>query len=161
MSTLTLMVNGMDVALEAAPDASLLSVLREQLGLTGAKICCAEGACGACTVLVDGVVVRACVTPATAAAERVVHTIEGLAAGGALHPLQSAFLETGAFQCGYCTPGMIMAAVGLLRHNPNPDRAAIIDALNGNICRCGIYHRIVRAVEQAATELRADERGAP
>jgi aerobic-type carbon monoxide dehydrogenase small subunit (CoxS/CutS family) len=157
---LTLAVNGRSVTIDATHGPSLLSVLREQLGLTGAKIGCAEGTCGACTVLVGGEVVRACVTPATAAAGREVLTIEGLAADGILHPLQRAFLEAGAFQCGYCTPGMIMAAAGLLRHDSSPDRAAIVSAMNGNICRCGMYARIVRAIELAAAELRTGEGGA-
>lgn len=159
---ITAEVNGTPAALDAGPDVSLLTALREQLGLTGAKIGCAEGACGACTVLLDGRAARACVTPAAAAAGRAVQTIEGLAAGrsgdpGSLHPLQRAFLHEGAFQCGYCTPGMLMSAAALLAHQPSPDAAEVVAALDGNICRCGMYARIVRAVLRAAAELRGEE----
>lgn len=150
--SIALTVNGARVVLDVAAETPLLSVLRERLDLTGAKIGCAEGACGACTVLVDGEVVRACVTPVAAVAGREVLTIEGLATDGVLHPLQRAFLDAGAFQCGYCTPGMIMAGVALLRRNPAPDQAAIVQAMNGNICRCGMYARIVRAIGLTATE---------
>lgn len=148
-------VNGLETSLTAGPDVSLLSVLREQLDLTGAKIGCAEGRCGACTVLVDGELVRACVTPLAAIAGRHVLTIEGLALDQQLHPLQRAFLDTVAFQCGYCTPGMIMAATALLSHHPDPDPDLIVRFMQGNICRCGMYARIVRAIGQAAAELRA------
>jgi nicotinate dehydrogenase subunit A len=152
---ITLTVNGAEHSLRLAPDVSLLSVLREQLDLTGAKIGCAEGECGACTVLVDGELARACITPAAAVAGGRVLTIEGLAAGDELHPLQRAFLDAGAFQCGYCTPGMIMAGAALLAQHDDPDEETIIRSMQGNICRCGMYARIVCAVRQAAVELRA------
>jgi aerobic-type carbon monoxide dehydrogenase small subunit (CoxS/CutS family) len=154
--SVTLTVNGAALAVSAAPEVSLLSALREQLGLTGAKIGCAEGACGACTVLVDGEPVRSCVTPAASVADKRVLTIEGLAAGGRLHPLQRAFLDTAAFQCGYCTPGMIMSGVGLLAQHPDPDEDTIVRSMQGNICRCGMYARIVCAIRQAAAELRSE-----
>jgi aerobic-type carbon monoxide dehydrogenase small subunit (CoxS/CutS family) len=149
-------VNGVELTLTADPDVSLLNVLREQLDLTGAKIGCAEGSCGACTVLVDGAPIRACMTPLAAVTGRHVLTIEGLAAGEQLHPLQRAFLDTAAFQCGYCAPGMIMAAAALLTRHPDPDRNTIVGFMQGNICRCGMYARIVRAIQQAAAERRRD-----
>ncbi len=153
-----LTVNGVEQAVAAGPGVALLGVLREQLGLTGAKIGCAEGECGACTVLVDGEPVRSCITPAAAVAGRQVYTIEGLATDGVLHPLQRAFLDTAAFQCGYCTPGMIMAGVALLAQHPDPNEEMIIGAMNGNLCRCGMYARIVSAIQQAAAEPAAGER---
>jgi nicotinate dehydrogenase subunit B len=139
---------------ELGADRSLLSVLREDLHLTGAKPACGEGACGACTVLLDGVPVRACITPADAAAGREVTTIEGLAESGMLDPVQRAFLEEGAVQCGYCIPGMVLAAVALLASNPEPDPFEIRAALAGNVCRCGGYTRIERAVVRAAASIR-------
>jgi aerobic-type carbon monoxide dehydrogenase small subunit (CoxS/CutS family) len=159
MASLTLNVNGVPCAVETHPEAALLHVLRDHLGLTGSKGACGEGACGACTVLIDDRPMRACVTPVAAAGGRRVLTIEGLAAAGALHPLQRAFIEAGAFQCGYCTPGMIMAALGLLHQQPDPNEQAIVQFMQGNICRCGMYAPIVRAIRQAATELRAAETG--
>ncbi|MFO7168052.1 MAG: (2Fe-2S)-binding protein [Chloroflexota bacterium] len=152
--TITLRVNGAERTVDVADGESLLSLLRDRLGLTGAKISCAEGACGACTVLVNGEPVRSCVTSAASVRGDVL-TIEGLARDGELHPLQRAFLDAYAFQCGYCTPGMIMAAAGLLARNPDPDEATIVAAMQGNICRCGMYARIVRAIQQAAAELRS------
>jgi xanthine dehydrogenase YagT iron-sulfur-binding subunit len=145
-----LIVNDAELNVAAAPNMTLLSFLREQLDLTGAKIGCAEGSCGACTVLVDDLPVRACVTPLAAIAGRSVHTIEGLAADGELHPLQQAFLDQGAFQCGYCTPGMIMAGTGVLAAHPDADEETIARLMQGNLCRCGMYARIVRAIRQAA-----------
>jgi aerobic-type carbon monoxide dehydrogenase small subunit (CoxS/CutS family) len=145
-----LIVNDAELNVAAASNMTLLSFLREQLDLTGAKIGCAEGSCGACTVLVDDLPVRACVTPLAAIAGRSVHTIEGLAAGGELHPLQQAFLDQGAFQCGYCTPGMIMAGTGVLAAHPDADEETIARLMQGNLCRCGMYARIVRAIRQAA-----------
>jgi aerobic-type carbon monoxide dehydrogenase small subunit (CoxS/CutS family) len=153
-STHTLSVNGREVRAPAI-DAPLLFFLRDTLGLTGAKISCGEGACGACTVLLDGAPVRACVTPLSAADGRHIETIEALAEGDALHPLQQAFIDADAFQCGYCTPGMIMAALGLLRQNPAPTEAQIVAHLEGNICRCGMYARIVEAVQRAAAAMAA------
>ena len=152
---LTLTVNGAELTIDVDPQATLLSVLRERLDLTGAKLSCGEGACGACTVLLDDRPVRACVTPVAAAASKRVLTIEGLADGEQLHPLQRAFIDADAFQCGYCTPGMIMSAVGLLLEHPDPDVETIVSYMQGNICRCGMYARIVRAIRQAAAELSA------
>lgn len=149
---ITLTVNGEQLTVDVAPEASLLSVLREQLDLTGAKIGCAEGECGTCTVLVDDQPARSCITAIAAVAGKRVLTIEGLAASGQLHPLQQAFLDTAAFQCGYCTPGMIMAGVGLLAQHPAPNEDTIVSFMQGNICRCGMYARIVRAIQQAASE---------
>ena len=149
-----LMVNGVACAVDADPQDALLDVLRDDLDLTGCKYSCGEGACGACTVLVGDAVTRACVTPVGRVADLSIRTIEGLAADGALHPLQQAFVDQDALQCGYCTPGMIMAALALLEHNSAPDDAAIVAALDGNICRCGAHPRILRAVRQAADALK-------
>jgi aerobic-type carbon monoxide dehydrogenase small subunit (CoxS/CutS family) len=151
MSTVKeLHVNGSRRAIEADPERSLLSVLRDDLGLTGCKYGCGEGRCGACTVLIDGQSTRSCITRIGAVQGKQVQTIESLAANGKLHPLQQAFLEAGALQCGYCTPGMIMSAVALLTDQPEAKRDDIIRFMNGNICRCGTYQRIVSAIEQAA-----------
>jgi aerobic-type carbon monoxide dehydrogenase small subunit (CoxS/CutS family) len=155
---LELSVNGVPVRvdMEGADEYTpLLAVLREALDLTGAKYGCGEGECGACTVLVDGEAVRSCVTPTGSVSGKDILTIEGLERAGVLHPLQQAFLDHGAFQCGFCTPGMIMSALALLDKYPDPDEDQIVDALQGNICRCGTYRRIVRAVQQAAAELQA------
>jgi aerobic-type carbon monoxide dehydrogenase small subunit (CoxS/CutS family) len=151
-------VNGAGRAVEADPDRSLLSVLRDDLGLTGAKYGCGEGQCGACTVLVDGQRVRSCVTRVGTVEGKTVRTVEGLAAGEKLHPVQEAFLECGALQCGYCTPGMIMSAVGLLETQPEPGRDEIVRSMNGNICRCGTYTRIIAAVELAAKTAKGGEK---
>jgi isoquinoline 1-oxidoreductase alpha subunit len=156
----TLVVNGTAHTLDSTSDRPLLDVLREDIGLTGCKIGCGEGACGACTVLVDGTQTRACITPLADALGHAVLTVEGLAAHGQLHPLQQAFLDADAMQCGYCTPGMIMSALGLLGQVPDPSEGAIIAAMQGNICRCGTYTRIVRAIQQAAPALRALPGGA-
>jgi nicotinate dehydrogenase subunit B len=147
--TAELIVDGRPYPVSLEPDRSLLVVLREELGMTGAKYGCGEGACGACTVLLDGSPVRSCVTPIGEAAGRSVTTIEGLATGG-LHPVQWAFLEERAMQCGYCTPGMVMCAVALLQANPHPDDAQIVEAMNGNLCRCCAYPRILRAIRRAS-----------
>jgi isoquinoline 1-oxidoreductase len=143
-------VNGVHRELALEPDRSLLHVLREELHLTGAKYACGEGACGACTVLVDGDPVRACVTPVGETVNRSVTTVEGLAPEGSLHPVQRAFLDTAAMQCGYCTPGMIMNAVPLVGRIPAPDDDEIAQAMQGNICRCCAYPRIARAIRRAA-----------
>jgi aerobic-type carbon monoxide dehydrogenase small subunit (CoxS/CutS family) len=143
-------VNGTARRVNASPDRSLLSVLRDDLDLTGAKYGCGEGQCGACTVLLDGEAVRSCITPVSHAAGKRITTIEGLERDGRLDPLQEAFLETGAMQCGYCTPGMIMSGVSLLRKNAKPTDAEIVHGMQGNICRCGTYPRIVAAVRMAA-----------
>jgi aerobic-type carbon monoxide dehydrogenase small subunit (CoxS/CutS family) len=144
-------VNGVDHQVEAeATGEPLLSVLRSQLQLNGTKYGCGEGQCGACTVLLDGTPVRSCITPAASAEHKKITTIEGLEQKGDLHPVQNAFIQQDAMQCGYCTPGMILSAVGLLRANPSPSDAEIVRYMNGNICRCGTYPRIVAAVKQAA-----------
>jgi aerobic-type carbon monoxide dehydrogenase small subunit (CoxS/CutS family) len=156
MSRVTeLNVNGATLAIDAPAERPLLGVLRDQLGLTGCKIGCGEGECGACTVLVDGRPTRSCITPVGAAAGRPVLTIEGLEQAGRLHPLQLAFLDHDALQCGYCTPGMIMSSLALLSQCPNPSEEQIIRFMQGNICRCGTYPRIIRAIHQAAAELHA------
>src|SRR5690242_4184955 len=139
MASLTLIVNGNRHQVDAGADESLLSVLRDRLGLTGSKYGCGEGECGACTVLIGERAVRSCVTPIRDAVGKDVLTIEGLERDGQLHPLQRAFLDAGAFQCGYCTPGMIMSALALLISCPQPSEEEIVGALQGNICRCGGY----------------------
>ena len=139
-------VNGARHTVLADPGRSLLHVLREELDLNGAKPGCGEGMCGACTVLLDDRAVRSCTTQVGEAAGRAVTTIEGLGREGRLHPLQQSFLDAEAFQCGYCTPGMIMAAVGLLEANRHPTEAEIVEAMNGNVCRCGAYPQIVTAI---------------
>lgn len=145
-----LTVNGKARSVDVEPDALLLHVLREQLDLTGPKYGCGEGQCGACTVLIDGKPRRACITPVKAAAGRQVTTIEGLERNGRLHPLQQAFLDLDVMQCGYCTPGMIVTGAALLAANPNPSEQEIIRFMQGNICRCGTYQRIVAAIRKAA-----------
>ena len=146
-----LVVNGRRHSSSSDPQRPLLYVLREEFDLTGAKYGCGEGQCGACTVLLDGVPVRSCVTPAHSALGKQITTIEGLERDGHLHPLQQAFVDLDAMQCGYCTPGMIMSAAGLLHKSPHPEEAEIKHALQGNICRCGTYPRIVQAVKLVAS----------
>ena len=146
----SLHVNGSDRAVDADGERTLLSVLRDDLELTGCKYGCGEGRCGACTVLVDGQPARSCTTRVSAVAGKQISTIEGLAKGDTLHPLQQAFLDHDAMQCGFCTPGMIMSAAALLSDRPNPSRDEIVRHMIGNICRCGTYARIVTAIEQAA-----------
>ena len=148
---LSLLVNGARHRVQVEPERTLLSVLRDDLRLTGTKYGCGDGKCGACTVLIDGGPVQACSITAREATGRQIATIEGLAAGGALHALQAAFLHTGAFQCGYCTPGMILSAAALLAANPQPTDAEIIAAMQDNICRCGSYAEIRAAIHIAAT----------
>ena len=178
----SLSVNGVTRQIDTVPSRSLLDVLREDLELTGCKIGCGEGACGACTVLLDRQPARACITPIGDVAGRPILTIEGLARDGrseigdggqgvpadvpspnsqpptpnspALHPIQQAFLDADAMQCGYCTPGMIMSALGLLEQQPDPTEAQVVAAMDGNICRCGAYSRIVAAIMQAAAAMR-------
>ena len=147
-------VNGAARQVEAEPDMPLLWVLREQLGLTGTKFGCGIAQCGACTVHLDGVAVRSCVTPVTAAAGRSVTTIEGLARDGARHPVQQAWIDGQVPQCGYCQSGQIMSAAALLAGNPAPTEAEIDAAMRGNICRCGAYSRIRRAIKQAGEATR-------
>jgi len=146
-----LTVNGKARSVDVEPDALLLHVLREQLDLSGTKYGCGEGQCGACTVLIDGKPRRACITPVKAAAGRQVTTVEGLERNGRLHPLQQAFLDLDVMQCGYCTPGMIVTGAALLAASPNPSEQEIIRFMQGNICRCGTYQRIVAAIRQAAS----------
>ena len=148
-------VNGQNRRLDADGKRTLLSVLRDDLELTGTKYGCGEGQCGACTVLLDGVPTRSCLTSLEEVGARQVTTIEGLETGGNLHPLQQAFLDADALQCGYCTSGMIVAGVALLRTNAMPSEAQIVHAMNGNICRCGTYRRIMTAIELAAAKLRS------
>lgn len=143
-------VNGKRYPIQSDPDTPLLYALREELGLTGSKYGCGEGQCGACTVLVGGTPRRSCLLPVSEAAGKSITTIEGLEKNGALHPVQEAFLDAGAFQCAYCTSGMIMSSVALLQKNPNPTLADIVQFLQGNICRCGAHPRIVLAIQQAA-----------
>ena len=154
MARYLLHVNGREHEIDAEPGDSLLFVLRDDLGLTGSRFGCGEGQCGACTVLIDGLAVRSCVTRMAAVGNRAVTTIEALSSGSELHPVQQAFLDTEAFQCGYCTSGMIMATVGLLKSNPNPSEADVARLMNGSVCRCGTYPRIVKAVRLAADRLR-------
>jgi aerobic-type carbon monoxide dehydrogenase small subunit (CoxS/CutS family) len=151
MPRVTLTVNGSARAVEVDADRRLLWVLRESLELTGTKYGCGEGECGACTVLVDGKPVRSCTARAMALVNHRIETIESLARGDKLDRVQQSFLDQDAMQCGYCTPGMIMAAVALLRTNPSPNEAAIVQAMDRHLCRCGTYPRIVAAVKQAAT----------
>jgi nicotinate dehydrogenase subunit A len=155
MATIRLAINGNSHSVETDPQNSLLMVLRDELDLTGSKYGCGEGQCGACTVLIDGRAQRSCVTKVGSVTGAQITTIEGLAAGsgGALHPLQKAFLEAGALQCGYCTSGMIMSAAALLRKNPAPNESQIVSFMDGNVCRCGTYARIVSAIQSAAKEM--------
>jgi aerobic-type carbon monoxide dehydrogenase small subunit (CoxS/CutS family) len=143
-------VNGKRSLVKYPPDTSLLTVLRDELGLTGAKYGCGEGQCGACTVLIGGAPRRSCQVPVSAGVGKSITTIEGLEKEGLLHPVQQAFLDAGAFQCAFCTPGMIMSSVALLNAKPNPTSSEIIQFLQGNICRCGTHPRIIEAVRQAA-----------
>jgi aerobic-type carbon monoxide dehydrogenase small subunit (CoxS/CutS family) len=151
---ITIHVNGVERRVDAPADEPLLYVLRDYLGLTGTKYGCGEGHCGACTVLVDGEAVRSCQTRAGYLGTRRIRTIESLADGDRLHPLQQAFLREEALQCGYCTPGMIMAAIALLGANASPSKPDIARAMQRNVCRCGTYPRIVAAVERAAASTR-------
>jgi nicotinate dehydrogenase subunit A len=151
-------VNGRKYSIDADPETPLLTVLREQLDLTGSKYGCGEGQCGACTVLIGNNPRHSCVTPVGAAATKEITTIEGIAQNGRLHPLQQAFLDEGAMQCAYCTSGMIITGVALLKSNPAPSDAEIVEYMQGNVCRCGTYPRIVAAVRGAA---RAIKNGTP
>jgi nicotinate dehydrogenase subunit A len=155
MARFVLRVNGQDREVDAEPGDSLLSVLRYDLGLTGSRFGCGEGQCGACTVLLDGAGARACVTKVASVGSKAITTIEALATGDRLHPVQQAFLDVEAFQCGYCTSGMVMATVGLLKTNPNPSPQDIARLLDGNVCRCGTHLRIVQAVRLAAERMRS------
>jgi aerobic-type carbon monoxide dehydrogenase small subunit (CoxS/CutS family) len=152
--TIELVVNGARHSVEAEPDRPLLTVLRDELELTGAKYGCGEGQCGACTVMLDDRALRSCQTKISVAAGKRITTIEGLEEHGRLHPLQEAFLEHDAMQCGYCTPGMIVSGAALLKRNPNPTEAEIAQAMQGNVCRCGTYPRIVAAMRSAGEKMR-------
>jgi aerobic-type carbon monoxide dehydrogenase small subunit (CoxS/CutS family) len=154
MPTYTLRINGKTHRVEGEPADNLLSVMRYELGLTGSKYGCGEGHCGACTVLVDDQIARSCTARLAAVAGKPITTIEGIASGNRLHPVQQAFLDVEAFQCGYCTPGMVMATIGLLRAHPDPTEQDIARVLDRNVCRCGAYARIVQAIKLAAERLR-------
>ena len=147
---MVLNVNGVNREVTVDPDVALLTVLREYLDLTGSKYGCGEGACGACTVLINGSPTRSCITPAGNATNKEIITIEGLEKNGRLHPVQEAFLATDAFQCSYCASGMIMTAVALLKKNTAVTEDAIVKAMNGNICRCGTYPYIIKAIQLAS-----------
>ncbi len=151
--TISFRLNGEPVSLDTDSDRKLLWVLRTDLELTGTKYGCGESICGACTVIVDGVPERSCQVPLRDVQNKEVITIEGLVQGGELHPLQEAFVERGALQCGFCTPGMIMNAYALLLDNPAPTRGEIIDGMEDNLCRCAAHKRIVEAIEDAARKL--------
>ena len=152
-ATITLTVNGEKRTVVTDPKRPLLEVLREDLHVTGPKYGCGEGQCGACTVLIDGKRALSCVTPVSLANNKAITTIEGLAEGDRLHPVQQAFLDEGALQCGYCTSGMILTAVAFLNENPRPTDEQIIEGMNGNICRCNGYTKIVSAVRRAAAKI--------
>ena len=148
--TMELQINGKKHAVTASADELLLHVLRDELDLTGTKYGCGEGQCGACTVLLNNKAVRSCRTPLSTVQGKQITTIEGLASNGKLHPVQQAYLKEDVFQCGYCAPGMVMSTVALLRENPNPPEADIIQFMNGTICRCGTYPKIISAIQDAA-----------
>ena len=156
--TIGFTLNGKPVSFEVDSSRMLLWVLRHDLGLTGTKYGCGEGLCGACTVIVNGKAERACLFEVKAVAGKAVTTIEGLAKNGELHPLQKAFVEHDALQCGYCTPGMIMNAYGLLLNTPQPSRSQIIEHMDGNLCRCGAHQRIIQAIQTAAKQMGGEPR---
>ena len=158
---ISVILNGAERTFSVAPETMLLDVIRDDARLTGTKIGCDQAVCGACTVLVDGKPAAACATFAFLADGKAVTTIEGLATGNALHPVQEAFKTKSAFQCGFCTPGFVLLAAALLAENPTPDRAEIAAWLTANICRCTGYEMIVEAVEDAAARLRAGDEGRP
>jgi aerobic-type carbon monoxide dehydrogenase small subunit (CoxS/CutS family) len=147
-------LNGKETEIHIDPTLTLLWVLRDQFGLTGSKFGCGIGICGACTILLDSQPVRSCTYQVGDVMDRKVLTIEGLATNGELHPVQKAFMEKDALQCGFCTPGMILSAYGLLLENPKPTRQQILDHMEDNLCRCGAHVRIVKAIETAAAEMR-------
>ena len=150
---ITLIVNGQKRTVETDPERPLVEVLREDLGVMGPKYGCGEGRCGACTVLMDGKRTLSCTTPVSMANKKKITTIEGLAEGNSLHQLQQAFLDEGAIQCGYCTPGMILAAAALLNENPHPTDEQIVEWMNVNICRCNGYTKIIKAISRAAAQI--------
>ncbi len=148
-ATTRLEINGQPREVAADTKRSLLSVLRDDLLLAGCKYGCGEGECGACTVLIDGTATRSCITSLADAGGKRITTVEGLETAGRLHPVQQAFIECGAMQCGYCTTGMIMGGVALLKEHPQPTREQIVEGMNGNVCRCGTYSRIIAALQRA------------
>lgn len=154
-----LQVNGREHNLDLDPERTLLSVLREELDLIGTKYGCGEGQCGACTVLINGSATRSCMTAIRSASGKQVTTIEGIAGNHGLHPLQKTLIEQDAMQCGYCTPGMVMSGISLLAKNPNPSDADIRRGMEGNVCRCGTYPRIVAAVRMASKAMKGGRRG--
>jgi aerobic-type carbon monoxide dehydrogenase small subunit (CoxS/CutS family) len=156
--TIRFELNGRPTTVQVNEDRMLLWVLRTELGLTGTKYGCGEGFCGSCTVLVDGEAVRSCQHPMKEVAEKDVLTIEGLAKNGNLHPIQAAFVEHDALQCGFCTPGMILSAYSLLLSNPRPTRQEVIDHMDDNLCRCGAHTRIVKAIQSAARDMKGGAR---
>jgi nicotinate dehydrogenase subunit A len=160
-AVIALRVNGTQHHVAAEPDRNLLGVLRDELDLTGSKYGCGEGFCGACTVVIDGRAIRSCHTSLSECAGKSITTIEGLARADKLHPLQQAFLNVGAMQCGYCTPGMIMNSYALLKRLPAPTTEEIGRSMEGNVCRCGTYPRIIEAIKQAAEALRTDQKPKP
>lgn len=157
MADLKLIVNGEERQVQAAEDEPLLWVLRNKLGLAGTKYGCGEGQCAACTVLLDGRPTRSCLTPASAVGGAKITTVEGLEQHGVLTPVQEAFVEEGAFQCAYCTSGMVLAATALLREHPRPSQDEVLEAMNGNVCRCGTYPRILAAIRRASEKLAKQE----
>lgn len=160
MNDFPLKINGRDVPVRASGEETLLSVLRDRIHLTGTKYGCGEGQCGACTVLIDGVAMRSCQARLAASTGVSITTIEGLERGGLLSPVQQAFLDEGAFQCGYCTSGMILSATALLQDHPRPTDAQIVSYMDGNMCRCGTYPRIAAAIHRASRLAAAGEKGA-
>lgn len=158
-ATIRFTVNGRTASVATDPERSLLEVLREELGLTGTKYGCGEGQCGACLVHLDGEPAPSCLLPLRSVEGRSVTTVEGLAAGDTLHPVQEAFLEEGAMQCGYCTSGMVLAAAALLRERPDPTNAEIVAAMDGHLCRCNGYVKIVAAVRRASRAAKEGRRG--
>lgn len=151
-----LLINGEKRQVEAEPETSLLEVLRDDLGLTGSKFGCGESVCGACTVVIDGIASKCCQFPISEAVGKKVTTIEGLAQNGQLHPLQQAFIDEDAMQCGYCVPGMVMSAYALLSRTRNPSERQIRDHMRGNVCRCCAYPRMVKAIQRAAKVMEAE-----
>lgn len=154
MKTVEFVLNGKQVSVNAQEDEALLWVIREQLGLTGTKFGCGEGFCGSCTVIMNGEAVRSCTLAAVEAAGSSILTIEGLSKNGSLHPLQDEFVKNDALQCGFCTPGMIMNAYGLLLNNPEPSREEVIIAMDENLCRCGAHGRIIEAIQNAGKKMK-------
>lgn len=156
MTTIKCMVNGSEFIVDVEPHDMLVDVLREQLRLTGTKVGCREGECGACTVIMDGQAILSCLTPAVKAHGSRILTVEGLAHGGQLNPLQEAFLEHGAVQCGFCTPGMLMTAKDLLDHNPKPSMEEIKKGISGVLCRCTGYQKIIKAIHSASEKMSSE-----